>query len=80
MGNELIPCAGCDAVYHHRCCAEAVKSSNWLCSICAVHYASDTADCLPFGENLRKPAIRRTPIGYDREGRIYWFLVRRIVV
>lgn len=30
-------------------------------------------------KHLRQP-LRLTPIGYDRHGRRYWFLVRRIFV
>ncbi|KAF7638565.1 hypothetical protein Mgra_00001943 [Meloidogyne graminicola] len=78
-----IECSGCDAIYHVNCTENSISSSpisnlndNWFCCVCIKHRVSGATDCILPGQT----SLRKLPLGYDRKGRIYWFLVRRIFI
>uniref|UniRef100_A0A182EDU5 DDT domain-containing protein n=2 Tax=Onchocerca ochengi TaxID=42157 RepID=A0A182EDU5_ONCOC len=73
-GNVLL-CDGCEACYHLSCTNLAdVPDGKWLCQVRGV------TDCqIPNYRSLRMP-MRFKPLGRDRHGRLYWFMVRRIFV
>lgn len=79
--GDLLCCESCPAVFHLHClkpALEEVPQGDWLCPICKADKVQGVADCTLEGE--RTPGYRNSPLGVDREGRKYWFLVRRIFV
>nr|CAD2139186.1 unnamed protein product [Meloidogyne enterolobii] len=75
-----IECSGCDAIYHFNCTESSFGppelNEKWLCSVCIKHQLTGSTDCILPGQTT----LRKLPLGYDRKGRIYWFLVRRIFI
>ena len=79
--GDLLCCESCPAVFHLHClkpALEEVPQGDWLCPICKADKVQGVTDCDLAGERL--PSCRNTPLGIDRQGRKYWFLVRRIFV
>ncbi|XP_029635778.1 nucleosome-remodeling factor subunit BPTF isoform X3 [Octopus sinensis] len=80
--GDLLCCETCPAVYHLSCVdppLQEVPEDDWLCSVCKSHQVKGLTDCL--SESERSGLLcRHEPIGYDRHGRNYWFLIRRMVV
>lgn len=85
--GELICCETCPAVYHLECIDSAHKKDwcggnppdQWKCGICKKDELTGTADCISELESAGL-LIRQEKLGYDRHGRKYWFMARRIVV
>ncbi|XP_074647332.1 nucleosome-remodeling factor subunit BPTF-like [Tubulanus polymorphus] len=80
--GDLLCCETCPAVYHLTCVdppLEEVPEDDWICSICKHHQVEGVFDCV---SELEKSGLmsRQDPLGYDRNGRKYWFLIRRIFV
>ncbi|ODM94816.1 hypothetical protein Ocin01_11866 [Orchesella cincta] len=82
--GELICCESCPAVYHLQCITPPLKDmanppDDWKCSICSKHEIPGVNDCTSDVEKMGL-LIRHERLGYDRHGRKYWFLVRRLLV
>ncbi|KAL3875950.1 hypothetical protein ACJMK2_033849 [Sinanodonta woodiana] len=80
--GDLLCCETCSAVYHLTCVdppMEEVPDDDWLCSVCKAHQVMGVTDCISEAEKGGL-LCRQEPIGIDRHGRKYWFLVRRIIV
>ncbi|XP_052262825.1 nucleosome-remodeling factor subunit BPTF-like isoform X2 [Dreissena polymorpha] len=80
--GDLLCCETCSAVYHLACVEppmEEVPDDDWHCSVCQAHQVKGVTDCISEAEKSGL-LCRQDPIGYDRHGRKYWFLARRIIV
>ncbi|XP_052763553.1 nucleosome-remodeling factor subunit NURF301-like isoform X2 [Mya arenaria] len=80
--GDLLCCETCSAVYHLACVEpplEEVPDDDWLCNICRAHQVKGVTDCVSEAEKSGL-LCRQDPVGYDRHGRKYWFLERRIIV
>ncbi|OWF46473.1 nucleosome-remodeling factor subunit NURF301-like isoform X2 [Mizuhopecten yessoensis] len=80
--GDLLCCETCSAVYHLTCVEppmEEVPEEDWVCGVCRAHKIKGVTDCVSEAEKSGL-LCRQEPIGFDRHGRKYWFLVRRIVV
>ncbi|XP_064622398.1 nucleosome-remodeling factor subunit BPTF-like isoform X2 [Lineus longissimus] len=80
--GDLLCCETCPAVYHLTCVdppLEEVPEDDWLCNVCKAHQLEGVTDCV---SELEKSGMmcRQEPLGFDRHGRKYWFLSRRIFV
>uniref|UniRef100_A0AC35G5H5 Uncharacterized protein n=1 Tax=Panagrolaimus sp. PS1159 TaxID=55785 RepID=A0AC35G5H5_9BILA len=77
--GDLLLCDGCEASYHIKCLAMTdVPAGEWYCAVCRQNEVPGATDCeISYEKNEMH---RKSPIGYDRHGRVYWFLVRRIIV
>ncbi|WAQ96933.1 NU301-like protein [Mya arenaria] len=79
--GDLLCCETCSAVYHLACVEpplEEVPDDDWLCNICRAHQVKGVTDCVSEAEKSGL-LCRQDPVGYDRHGRKYWFLERRII-
>ncbi|XP_076346621.1 nucleosome-remodeling factor subunit NURF301 E(bx) isoform X2 [Tachypleus tridentatus] len=80
--GDLLCCENCPAVYHLACIdppLEEVPSEDWVCDICKSNEVSGVTDCITDYERSGLLS-RQDSLGWDREGRKYWFLCRRIFV
>ncbi|XP_033751700.1 nucleosome-remodeling factor subunit BPTF-like [Pecten maximus] len=80
--GDLLCCETCSAVYHLTCVEppmEEVPEEDWVCGVCRAHKVKGVTDCVSEAEKSGL-LCRQEPIGFDRHGRKYWFLVRRIIV
>lgn len=80
--GDLLCCETCSAVYHLACVdppLEEVPDDDWLCSVCKAHQVKGVSDCTSEAERGGL-LCRQEPLGYDRHGRKYWFLSRRLIV
>ena len=78
--GDLICCETCPAVYHLECVnLVEVPEDDWMCTVCRQHRVLGVFDCISEVEKSGL-LIRQEPIGYDRHGRKYWLLCRRLVV
>ncbi|KAI1727679.1 DDT domain-containing protein [Ditylenchus destructor] len=75
--GDLLLCDGCDASYHLACANfdEVPEQDQWFCRICEIHNIKGVSDCEFPGE-----VKRLQPLGFDRHGRLYWFVARRLFV
>lgn len=79
--GDLLCCESCPAVFHLHCLKPPlveVPMGDWLCPLCEGNKVQGVTDC-----NLPRDSTksyRHAPVGVDRLGRKYWFLVRRIFV
>lgn len=79
--GELLCCELCPAVYHLECLSPAlneVPANEWYCPVCEANQVKGVTDVL--AELDRFQVYRNEPLGYDRHGRVYWFMIRRIIV
>ena len=79
--GDLLCCESCPAVFHLHCLKpplEEVPQGDWLCPLCKIDQVQGVTDCDLPGNVVK--SYRNSPIGVDRMGRKYWFLVRRIFV
>ena len=79
--GDLLCCELCPAVFHLHCLKpplEEVPQGDWLCPLCKIDKVQGVTDCDFPGDSMK--SYRNTPIGVDRMGRKYWFLIRRIFV
>ncbi|XP_063224982.1 nucleosome-remodeling factor subunit NURF301 isoform X2 [Bacillus rossius redtenbacheri] len=81
--GDLLCCETCPAVFHLECVEppmEDVPEEDWQCSVCRAHrQVTGVVDCVP---DVEKQGLlcRQEHLGFDRHGRKYWFLERRIFV
>ncbi|XP_053677351.1 nucleosome-remodeling factor subunit NURF301 [Anopheles nili] len=80
--GELLCCETCPAVFHLDCVEpplEDVPKEDWQCNLCKSHKVSGVMDCISTQEK-QGMLSRQEMLGYDRHGRKYWFVVRRLFV
>lgn len=80
--GDLLCCETCPSVFHLECVDPPlvdVPTEDWQCSICKTHQLSGVYDCISSQEK-QGLLCRHEHIGYDRQGRKYWFIARRIFV
>ncbi|XP_022917774.2 nucleosome-remodeling factor subunit NURF301 isoform X2 [Onthophagus taurus] len=80
--GDLLCCETCPAVYHLECVDPPlvdVPEEDWQCNICRSHKVTGVVDCVLDVEKQGQ-LCRQEHIGYDRHGRKYYFLCRRIIV
>ncbi|XP_037073922.1 LOW QUALITY PROTEIN: nucleosome-remodeling factor subunit NURF301-like [Pollicipes pollicipes] len=80
--GDLLCCETCPATYHLDCVNPPLKEvpdHDWQCEICRKHQVKGVTDCVSDME--RNGAMSRQEVlGYDRHGRRYWFLCRRLFI
>ncbi|KAI1286947.1 Nucleosome-remodeling factor subunit [Halotydeus destructor] len=80
--GDLLCCESCAAVYHLHCVdppLDDVPSEEWQCPVCRANQVSGVTDCI--SEFERSGFLsRQEPLGWDRHGRRYWFMIRRLWV
>lgn len=80
--GDLLCCETCPSVFHLECVDPPlidVPTEDWQCSICKTHQLSGVYDCMSTQEK-QGLLCRYDHIGFDRHGRKYWFIARRIFV
>ncbi|XP_073972080.1 nucleosome-remodeling factor subunit NURF301 E(bx) isoform X2 [Rhodnius prolixus] len=80
--GDLLCCETCPAVFHLECVdppLQDIPQEDWQCNICRAHKVSGVNDCIPDVEKSGQ-LCRQEHLGFDRHGRKYWFLTRRIFV
>ncbi|VVD05225.1 unnamed protein product [Leptidea sinapis] len=80
--GDLLCCETCPAVYHLECVdppLEDVPSEDWQCALCKQHKTVGVTDCLSDAEK-QGLLCRHEHLGFDRHGRKYWFIARRIFI
>lgn len=80
--GDLLCCETCSAVYHLECVIPPlyeVPEDDWHCAVCIEHQVTGVADCVSEVEKSGL-LIRHEPLGYDRHGRKYQHVCRRIIV
>lgn len=78
--GDLLCCETCPAVFHLECVDPPlvdVPSEDWQCALCKQHKTMGVTDCLPDAEK-QGLLCRHEHLGFDRHGRKYWFIARRI--
>uniref|UniRef100_A0A158Q8A9 Bm3641 n=1 Tax=Elaeophora elaphi TaxID=1147741 RepID=A0A158Q8A9_9BILA len=79
--GDVLLCDGCEACYHLACTGLAdIPDGKWLCQVCELHKVRGVTDCQVPGYRSPRMPMRFKPMGRDRHGRLYWFMVRRIFV
>lgn len=80
--GDLLCCETCPAVFHLECVDPPmvdVPTEDWQCSICKSHQISGVYDCISTQEK-QGMLCRQDHLGFDRHGRKYWFIARRVFV
>lgn len=80
--GDLLCCETCPAVFHLSCLdppLEEVPNEDWVCSICKGNQVTGVTDCVSEYEKSGFLSRQET-LGWDRHGRKYWFLCRRLFV
>ncbi|XP_055538687.1 nucleosome-remodeling factor subunit NURF301 [Wyeomyia smithii] len=80
--GDLLCCETCPAVFHLECVDPPlvdVPSEDWQCNLCKLHKVSGVIDCISTQEK-QGMLCRQELLGYDRHGRKYWFIGRRIFI
>lgn len=80
--GDLLCCETCPAVFHLECVEppmENVPEEDWQCGVCRAHKVIGVVDCVSDAEKSGL-LCRQEHLGFDRHGRKYWFLARRIFV
>ncbi|XP_058836423.1 nucleosome-remodeling factor subunit NURF301 [Topomyia yanbarensis] len=80
--GDLLCCETCPAVFHLECVDPPlvdVPSEDWQCNLCKLHKVSGVIDCISAQEK-QGMLCRQELLGYDRHGRKYWFIGRRIFI
>lgn len=80
--GDLLCCETCPAVFHLECVDPPLKdvpTEDWQCSICKSHHTTGVQDCVSTQEK-QGMLSRHDHLGYDRHGRKYWFVARRLFV
>ncbi|XP_072944153.1 nucleosome-remodeling factor subunit NURF301 [Epargyreus clarus] len=80
--GDLLCCETCPAVFHLECVDPPlvnVPSEDWQCALCKIHKLMGVTDCLPDAEK-QGLLCRHEHLGFDRHGRKYWFIARRIFI
>ena len=70
--GDVLLCDGCEACYHMKCAdLTELPIGKWFCKVCTLHNVQGATDCILPGHRIQS-------FGFDRHGRLYWFLARRI--
>ena len=80
--GDLLCCETCPAVFHLECVDPPlgdVPTEDWQCSLCKANRVPGVMDCIPDVEKNGN-LCRQEHLGFDRHGRKYWFLCRRLFV
>lgn len=80
--GDLLCCESCPAVFHLGCLDPPLKqvpNEEWVCPLCKQNSVVGVTECKSDYEK-QGVLVRQEPIGWDRHGRKYWFLCRRIIV
>jgi nucleosome-remodeling factor subunit BPTF len=80
--GDLLCCETCPAVFHLECVdppLDNVPTEDWQCNICKSHKVVGVADCVSRMEKIGT-LCRQEPLGFDRHGRKYWFVARRLFI
>ncbi|KAJ1519876.1 hypothetical protein ONE63_004117 [Megalurothrips usitatus] len=80
--GDLLCCETCPAVFHLECVDPPlgdVPTEDWQCNLCKSHRVPGVMDCIPDVEKNGN-LCRQEHLGFDRHGRKYWFLCRRLFV
>lgn len=80
--GDLLCCETCPAVFHLECVDPPlvdVPQEDWQCSICKSHKVTGVVDCVSQQEK-HGLLCRQDHLGFDRHGRKFWFVCRRIFV
>lgn len=80
--GDLLCCETCPAVFHLDCVDPPlvnVPTGDYQCNLCKAQQLPGVYDCI---SSLEKQGFlcRYEHLGYDRHGRKYWFICRRIFV
>lgn len=80
--GDLLCCETCPAVFHLECVDPPlvdVPTEDWQCHLCKAHQVVGVQDCI---STMEKQGLlcRQEHLGYDRHGRKYWFITRRIFI
>lgn len=80
--GDLICCETCPAVFHLECVdppLENIPAGDYQCNLCKQQQVPGVYDCI---SSLEKQGFlcRHEHLGYDRHGRKFWFINRRIFV
>ncbi|KAI6185936.1 hypothetical protein M3Y98_00078400 [Aphelenchoides besseyi] len=79
--GELVICDGCDSCYHRRCAKlRVIPEGDWYCWLCSAHAKQSGIECQLLAKMNQKVPLRIEPLGFDRHGRKYWFLAKRIFI
>lgn len=80
--GDLLCCETCPAVFHLDCVDPPlinVPTEDWQCNLCKTHKTVGVTDCVSIHEK-QGLLCRQEHLGFDRHGRKYWFICRRIFV
>lgn len=80
--GDLLCCETCPAVFHLECVEPPlvdVPTEDWQCHLCKSHQVSGVQDCISTQEK-QGLLCRHEHLGFDRHGRKYWFVARRIFI
>lgn len=80
--GDLLCCETCPAVFHLDCVDPPlinVPTEDWQCNLCKTHKTLGVTDCVSTQEK-QGLLCRHEHLGFDRHGRKYWFICRRIFV
>lgn len=80
--GDLVCCETCPATFHLECVdppLENVPTGDYQCNLCKQQQVPGVYDCI---SQLEKQGFlcRHEHLGYDRHGRKYWFINRRIFI
>lgn len=80
--GDLVCCETCPAVFHLECVdppLDNVPAGDYQCNLCKQQQIPGVYDCV---SSLEKQGFlcRHEHLGYDRHGRKYWFINRRIFI
>lgn len=80
--GDLLCCETCPAVFHLDCVdppLETIPTGDYQCNLCKAQQLSGVSDCISSTEK-QGFLCRQEHMGYDRHGRKYWFVCRRIFI
>ncbi|XP_055604256.1 nucleosome-remodeling factor subunit NURF301-like, partial [Uranotaenia lowii] len=80
--GDLLCCETCPAVFHLECVDPPlveIPNEDWQCNLCKQHKVSGVMDCISTQEK-QGLLCRQELLGYDRHGRKYWYIGRRVFV
>lgn len=80
--GDLLCCETCPAVFHLDCVDPPlinVPTEDWQCNLCKTHKTPGVTDCISTQEK-QGLLCRHEHLGFDRHGRKYWFICRRVFV
>lgn len=80
--GDLLCCETCPAVFHLECVdppLSDVPNDDWQCGLCKINKVTGVTDCNLVSDK-QGSLCRQDSFGYDRHGRKYWFVCRRLFV